>query len=316
VKLGLVGYGKIAPKHLEVFRALGANVIACVNRSEAGRERAKAEGKIEKTYARIDEMMAREKPDGVLVTASFPQIFEVAKAVIPHGRPVLLEKPPGTSMAELDALGALADRHQTPVMVAFNRRHYSVVERAIEDAGGPEAIHGVFVEWSEDPEHALKRFSEDEVARWIFANSLHGLDLCTHLAGAIPSPEVVAKSFGTPFRWMMALSGLSDRGALATFHSTWDAPGKWRVAFTAKDKRYVFQPLESCVVLEKGQSVERRIEPSPEDQRFKPGFFAQAKRFLEAVDGGRAHAAWSLRSAAPAMALAESLTKAFSGCAR
>jgi predicted dehydrogenase len=307
-RIALVGYGRIAPKHVEALRAAGADVVAACNRSEAGRASA-ASGGIPKTYASIREMLDQERPDGVVCTASFAGIHEAARQILPSGVPTLLEKPPGTSLAELDELIALADTHGTPVVVGLNRRHYGVVRRAVEDAGGFDQITAVAVEWSEDPAHVLQRASAAEVAKLVFANSLHGLDLLTFLAGAVPSPSIVARSLGEPFRWQMALQGVSTRGALATFSSTWDSPGRWRLSFDVPGRRYVFAPLEACTVLERGRP-ERTIAPPEEDVRYKAGFHRQAEVFLATIRTRTAPTELDLRSARPAMALAQALTDA------
>ncbi|MCK6551386.1 Gfo/Idh/MocA family oxidoreductase [Myxococcota bacterium] len=308
-RLAVVGYGKIAPKHLEVLRALGAEIVASVNRSEAGREKARTEGGIGHTYASIAEMMGVERLDGVLCLPSYPQMFAAANEVLAYGVPTLLEKPPGTSLAELDTLLATAAKHGTPALIGLNRRHYSVVTKAIEDAGGVERIQSVFVDWSEDPVHVSKRMSPEGVAKLTFGNTLHGLDLITTLAGPIPSPSIVVRDFGEPFRWTMAFQGLSSRGALVSFNSTWGSPGKWRVAFCTDDRRYLFAPLESCTVQERGKD-DRVIEPSDDDKRFKAGFMPQARVFLDVIETRRVPAAFELASARPAMELAEALTQA------
>ena len=318
-KLALVGYGKFAPKHLEVFRALGADVVAACNRSEAGRKKATEEGKIAKTYASIPEMIAKEQPDGILCTASVDGIFPAAKEIIASGLPALLEKPPGTSLAELEELCGLARKHGTPVMVAFNRRHYSVVKKAIEDMGGVDKVTGVFIDWTEDPQHLLATgHTRHQVERMIFGNSIHGIDLLTHFAGPISKPQVVARDLGgESFRWVMALQGVSDRGAIASFCSTWDSPGRWRVEVTSKDRRYLFAPLETCKVTQRGTKEERVLEPDPIDASFKAGLHAQARQFLEMIDTKVAPAGASLESARPSMFLAEQLTNAvLSGAAR
>jgi predicted dehydrogenase len=309
VRLAYVGYGKIAPKHLEVFRALGASFVASANRSESGRARARDEGGISNTYASISEMLERERPDGILCCPSFSHVYEAMKEALPFGIPTLVEKPPGTSVEQLRDLDALAQHFRVPVMVGLNRRHYSVLARAIQDAGGLEAITTVLVEWSEDPQHVLRRFTREEVERWIFGNTLHGLDMMTEVAGPIDQPQVIARHLGDPFRWLMVFQGLSRRGALVSFHSTWDSPGKWRFTFASRGRRYVFAPLETCTVLEAGGTT-REIEPSEEDRRFKAGFYAQAKAFLETIRRREAPLSLSLSSALPAMELAERLTEA------
>jgi predicted dehydrogenase len=310
-RLALVGYGRIAPKHLEAFRAQGGEFVACCNRSPEGRERAESEGGIPRTYARIGEMLERERPEGVVCCASIYQVYEAALEILESRIPLLLEKPPGTSLAEFSHLCETAAERRACVMIGLNRRHYSVVNRAIADAGGTSQITAASVEWSEDPQHFLKRgFSVGEVSRMVFGNSLHGLDLLTYLAGAIEAPSVVGRDWGEGLRWMMALQGVSQRGALASFQSSWDSPGRWRVSFCSPGRRYVFAPLETCQVFEAGQKDPRAIEPEAVDAQFKPGFYAQAKTFLQAIEAREVPAEHSLASAGPAMRLAEALTAA------
>jgi predicted dehydrogenase len=313
-RLALIGYGRIAPKHLEAFRALGAEFVASCNRSAKGREQAEAQGGIPRTYGDVDEMLDRERPDGIVSCASLDAQFAVASQILPRGIPTLLEKPPGLSLSEYQQLCDLAERHGTPVMVAVNRRHYSVVTRALEEAGGLSAIEAVSVEWSEDPRHLMQRgFNIEQVSRTVYSNSLHGLDLMTYLAGAVDEPQVIGRDFGEPLRWMMSLQGISERGVLVNFQSTWDSPGKWRVSFCTPGRRYVFAPLESCQVLESGQKEARTIEPDEFDQKFKPGFHGQAKAFLEMIVTRKAPADYSLAAVGPAMRLAEKLTDACMG---
>ncbi len=308
-RIALIGYGKIAPKHLEALRAAGAEVVASCNRSEANREKARTEGRIPKTYASIGEMLEHEKPDGVVSCASFFEVYRTALEVLPIGIPTLLEKPPGTSLAEYEELRALAARHGTPVMVGLNRRFYGVVQGAVADAGGLAAITEVDVDWSEDARHFLKRgFTPEQVARMVFGNSLHGIDLMTHLGGGLPTPQITVRRGAERFDWNMAVQGLSDRGALLSFRSTWSSPGKWRLQLCASRRRYVFAPLETCVVQQSGERAERTIAPDPRDTEFKPGFFGQARAFLDMIGSRRAPDQASLDSVEPSMRVAEVLT--------
>jgi predicted dehydrogenase len=223
-----------------------------------------------------------------------------------------LEKPPGISLAELAMLKRSAHRHSTPVMVGLNRRYYSVLTSAIEDAGGQDAITAVFVDWSEEPEYLLRDrgFSPTQVAQRIYGNSLHGLDLLAFVAGESPSPAVIGLNFGDPFRWMMSLQGVSRQGVLATFQSTWDSPSRWRLVFCSRKRRYNFAPLESCTVSEMGKKEARIIEPDAWDQKFKPGFYRQALVFLQMIDSKAVPPLHGLDSADGAMRLAERLTVA------
>lgn len=310
-KLALVGYGNIARKHLEVFRELGCEVVASCNRSEAGRASAHQEGGIPNTYADITEMLDKERPEGILCCASYHSMFDVARQIIPAGIPTLLEKPPGLSMEEAKMLAGMARESKAPVMVGVNRRHYSVLRSAIEDAGGLEAITAVMVEWSETPRFFLERGDPLEaVKKLVFANTLHALDTMTYLAGPVPDAEVSGIDRGEPLRWQMALQGISERAVMVSFTSTWDSPARWRISFCSPGKRYEFAPLESCRVLEDGPSGFREIKSSEEDKKFKPGFYRQAKEFVRMLETGLTSEDFSIESVIPAMELAGRLTAA------
>jgi predicted dehydrogenase len=151
--------------------------------------------------------------------------------------------------------------------------------------------------------------TEPQVERMIFGNSLHGLDLLVHLAGEIPQPQALSINLGAPYRWMMSLQGVSDRGVLGTFQSTWDSPGGWRLVFCTRGRRYTFAPLETCQMSEAGSKEPRAIEPDECDRQFKPGFFGQASAFLETIRRGEAPAGQQLADSRPAMTLAELLTE-------
>ena len=92
------------------------------------------------------------------------------------------------------------------------------------------------------------------------------------------------------------------------FRSSWGSPGRWRLNICSPDRRYVFAPLETCEVLEREAAEPRSIAPDEFDVRFKPGFYAQAQRFLQTIDESKPPVGYDLESARPAMTLAEQLT--------
>lgn len=314
-RLGLIGYGAIAQKHIEVFRALGVEIVAACNRSAANRQRAEQEAGIPRTYADANAMLDGERLDGLLVTVKALALFDVAVQVIPRGLPMLIEKPPGVSVAETLELDRLAHAARTQVMVGLNRRFYSVYHRALPLLGGRNAVTRVSVEWSEDPSAMLAKGHPPALTPVLnFANSLHGIDLLTFWAGPVQPHCVWGRNLdpsGAAWRWQMSLTGIGETGASAHFNSTWDAPGHWRMVVDARDARMVCAPLEAATILRRGSSA-TQIEPDLEDRRFKPGFHLQATRFL-AVIGGETGVEWpscSLETAAASMRLAEALTAA------
>lgn len=313
-RIAVVGFGEIAHKHTSVFRALGAKIVAAANRSSEGRRKAEQDGGIERTYSDAQTMVERERPDGVLVSASVLSQFGVIRNLIPCGVPLLVEKPPAVSVAEWNLLRTEIEARRLPVMVALNRRYYSVYHRALQRMGGIEAVTSVTVEWSEDPEKMLGLGHPAEMIPLLnFSNSIHGLDLLVFFAGLPSNPAVWGRNLdrsGYSFRWQMCLQAETDRGAYARLQSSWDVPGRWRVIVDAPNIRMVSEPLETAILYARRQAPES-IEASVEDRQFKPGFYGQAAAFLELIrnPGYRAWPMACLEEISANMQLADSLTR-------
>ena len=308
IKLGLIGYGKVAQEHINVFRSLDAEVVASCNRSEKGRKMASREMNIPRIYASIVEMLDKEDLDGIICCVSFWNIFSVAKEIIPYRIPILLEKPPGTSLAEVDELKTMVDEYKTPLIIGMNRRHYSILKKAIDDAGGLNSITSVEIDWSEEPQKYINRgLSSHQVSRLIFANSLHGLDLITFLAGRIIDPKISAKCNSSPFSWEMSMQGVSDRSVMTSFSSSWIKQVRWSLTINTSNKKYIFSPLEKCILLN-GNKKRRTLNQSTIDTQYKPGFYYQAEYFLDVINKKVEVSRHNIESVIPAMEIAEMLT--------
>ncbi len=306
-RIAVIGFGNIARKHIEVFRAHGCQIIASCNRSESSNYLASAEIGIPVTYQDYHKMITETKPEGILVCVSFWSMYKVLRDIIPYGIPILAEKPTGTSLAEHFELLSLSTTHQTPVMVGLNRRHYSVLNRAIEEAGGKEVITSVSVEWSENPLHLIKnrKLTDDQIKKYIFGNSIHGIDLMLWVGGEMTDYSVYYHSYSNDnHRVMMNISGKSKSGKLCQFSSSWDNPVPWRLVLTSRFNRFVLAPLEECNQFTEGLVGSKRILPSTEDTLYKAGFYAQTKKFIEGRIEG-----FDLTSVTPSMRMAEILTK-------
>ena len=91
-------------------------------------------------------MLEAERPDAVVVVVPVERTVAVGSLVLERGIPLLLEKPPGETVAEVDRLIAAAERggRAVPHQVAFNRRFAPLVRelrRRIEEAGPLQHLH-------------------------------------------------------------------------------------------------------------------------------------------------------------------------------
>ena len=119
-------------------------------------------------------MLDAERPDAVVVVVPVERAAAVACLVLERGIPLLLEKPPGASVAEVDRLSAAAEKGgRVPHQVAFNRRFAPLMRelrRRIEGAGPLQHLHYEMTRVERrDPDFS--------------ATAIHGLDAVRYLAG-------------------------------------------------------------------------------------------------------------------------------------
>jgi predicted dehydrogenase len=91
-----------------------------------------------RTYTDFREMIAGERPDGIVAVTPAGRTAAIARELLAFGIPLVIEKPPGETSAETLGLLHAARAHGTPHLVSFNRRFIPAVERAREwiAAGG------------------------------------------------------------------------------------------------------------------------------------------------------------------------------------
>ena len=102
---------------------------------DAGRaENHRAKFGFARAYTDVGKMLDAERPDAAVLAVPVELTPKLAPLVFAAGVPVLLEKPPGRTVGEVDALIAAAQgdgrRPPVPHQVAFNRRFAPVVQEA------------------------------------------------------------------------------------------------------------------------------------------------------------------------------------------
>jgi len=103
----------------------------CVRKSVDKAEAFCREFGFQRVYTDLEEMLDKEKPGACWVVTPIEQTRRVAGLMMERNLPVLLEKPPGASLAEARELAELSRRTGTPNQVAFNRRWAPGTRRAI-----------------------------------------------------------------------------------------------------------------------------------------------------------------------------------------
>lgn len=144
MKIALVGIGKIAlDQHVPSIASSPVwELAATVSR----------QGSVEGVEAFTDfSKLLEERPDIRVVSLCLPPVprFEYAAAAIRAGRHVMLEKPPGATLAECHALEALAREHRVALYATWHSREADKVASAkkwLADKG----LRSLKVTWKED----------------------------------------------------------------------------------------------------------------------------------------------------------------------
>jgi D-galactose 1-dehydrogenase len=147
LKLGLVGLGKIArDQHLPAIAGTdGIELVAVASRN------AQAEGVGH--YADLESMLEGEPTLDAVILCQPPQVrYDAAVLALNAGKHVFLEKPPGRTVCEVDALVALADARGVSLFASWHSRYAGAVAEARRWVAG-QTLKTISISWKEDVRH-------------------------------------------------------------------------------------------------------------------------------------------------------------------
>ena len=187
MRLCLIGCGEHAssshgPAQARYAAAHPETVLAACCDVEAGRaERHRQRFGFARAYTDADAMIEAEKPDAAALVVPDTLTAPLGVPLLERGLPLLIEKPPGRTVEEVDALAAAAGRgpsgREVPHQVAFNRRFVPLVleaRRRLDALGPPAVVQHVHYEMTRvgrrDPDFST--------------TAIHGLDAVRFLARA------------------------------------------------------------------------------------------------------------------------------------
>ena len=144
IRLGLVGLGKIArDQHLPaIAHTPGIELVAVASRN------ARLDGVA--CYPDLDAMLAAAPGLDAVVLCQPPQArYAAARAALLAGCHVFLEKPPGATLSEVEALASLATSRGLTLFASWHSRAAAAVDQA-RDWLATATIHSVHINWKED----------------------------------------------------------------------------------------------------------------------------------------------------------------------
>lgn len=228
-RIGIVGVGKIArDQHIpSIARDPGFVLVAAASRNAA------IEGV--PGFATLDEMLSAGPALDAVAVCTPPQARHAfARRALEAGKHVLLEKPPGATLSEVEDLVACADAAGLTLFATWHSRFAPGVEaaRALLRRHPPRSVR---IEWKEDVEH----WHPGQEWIWqaggvgVFDPGINALSILTHI---LPAPVFLTSaelSFpsnrDTPIACELAFRDAAGMAVAASFDWRQKGPQTWDI---------------------------------------------------------------------------------------
>ena len=193
IRLGLIGYGKVAALYAEALRDVpNAVLVSVCGRSPARRDEFAAKWGLSSRESAA-EMAQKDKVDAAIIVTPHPQHCEGALAAFDAGLHVLVEKPMAVNVAQCDRMSAAAERAGKALSVVSQRRWFPAcrrVRQAIDSGklGRPAILQMTVLGWRDEKYYGSDpwRGKWDSEGGGVLINQVaHQIDLMCWFMGPI-----------------------------------------------------------------------------------------------------------------------------------
>src|SRR6201991_2022784 len=177
LRVAIVGLGKIArDQHIPAIPATdGVTLVAAADPHASLPDLPH--------FATLDELLRSGPPIDAVAVCTPPQVRRQQTAIaLAAGKHVMLEKPPGASVTELDPLVAAAARANTTLFAAWHSRFAAAVEPARAWLAA-RRLRSVHIEWKEDVRvwHPGQRWIFEPGGLGVFDPGINALSILTRI---------------------------------------------------------------------------------------------------------------------------------------
>jgi D-galactose 1-dehydrogenase len=228
-RIAIVGFGKIArDQHVGAIAATPGAMLAAVASRNASLPELPH-------FATIEELLEKGPPIDAVSLCTPPQVRRAqAAAALAAGKHVMLEKPPGIGVSELDPLIAMATEAKRTLFATWHSRHAPAVEPA-RDWLAARRIKSVHINWKEDVRvwHPGQAWIWEPGGLGVFDPGINALSILTRI---LPKPVfVTAAELAFPANCQSPIAAnltLTDIGGLpitAEFDFRQTGPQSWDI---------------------------------------------------------------------------------------
>lgn len=232
LRLGLVGAGVIAGRHLTALEALsGIELVGIADPDPRAGQIAEARGV--RLFADTAQLMTETRPDGVIVCTPTEHHLDPTLTALHAGAHVLVEKPISATLDEATQIIAASKATGRHVLVGHQRRYYAQVEagREIVQGGTLGQLVAVSGQWA--VRKPADYYNPDWRKRWqagpVVTNLIHDMDSIRYICGEVES--ISAETSNSVAGWekedIAALVIRFESGALGSFVLSDQACSPW-----------------------------------------------------------------------------------------
>ena len=277
MKTILIGFGDIAEKYIPVLNELDCEIIGVVGRDfKKTLEKAKKNG-ITNVFDSVNNIPFNDC-DFLMNLTSVDSISTTLKQIISLKKPIFTEKPIGFGIKEINNLINENKKYNTQIMVGTNRRFYSIFHEALKFlTDHDKKIESIKIDVPERFSDISnnKKFNKKIKDNWMFANSIHGVDLIRFFGGDVKKIESNSVKENYDFK----ACGTCQNNIHFSYSSNWKKHSKWNITIFSDEIKIIFEPMEKGKIVMNNKEID--IIPSNEDMKFKPGFHGQLSYFLK-----------------------------------
>jgi D-galactose 1-dehydrogenase len=229
LRIAIVGFGKIArDQHVGAIAATPGAMLAAVASRNASLPGVPH-------FATIEDLLEKGPPIDAVSLCTPPQVRRAqTAAALAAGKHVMLEKPPGTGVAELDPLITMAAGAKRTLFATWHSRYAPAVEPARQWLA-ERRIKSVHISWKEDVRvwHPGQGWIWEPGGLGVFDPGINALSILTRI---LPKPLFVTAAelafpanCQAPIAANLNLTDISDLPVTAEFDFRQTGPQSWDI---------------------------------------------------------------------------------------
>jgi predicted dehydrogenase len=249
-RIAVAGAGYIGQAHIAALRASGTCALAAVV------DPSPAVAKLGMPlYQSIEELLAKDRPDGIVLATPNPLHVPQALQCIEAGLPVLLEKPIAPTVTEAERL--VREANGARLLIGHHRAHSPIMAKAKEVVdsgvlGRLVAVMGSATFYKPDHYFSDAPWRKAPGAGPILLNMIHEVHNLRMLCGEITAVQAIASHAvrGFPVEDTVAINLQFASGALGSFllSDTAACARSWEQT-AQENTAYPSYPDEDCYVI-------------------------------------------------------------------